>query len=412
MDEELKALEETGVWKAVRVPRGVRVLHTKWVYKTKKDAEGAAERLKARLAACGNEQEFGVNYSITFSAVMNMGSVKLILCLAKKWRVPAKHGDVSNAYVKADKEVDLDIYIHLLQGMKISEEMRERLGVASDEELGLELKKALYSLKQAGRLWSKLLHQKLVSVGFEQSLTEMCIYFRWRQGEVVVVGVYVDDLLVTGTKTEAVDAFFGDLADLSVKNLGVASKFLSMRVTYADDDGCHLDQEVMITDMLKEFDMEAAHAARTPIGAEWNEEDNTKALPAARVGAGVTIKRFQSLVGSLMWVARCTRSDIAFAVHKASRKMHSPSLGDYRLAKRILRYLAGTKELRLRMKGSGRRSEAFEVVAYSDPDFAGDKQDKKSVTGGVVTLDGMPVIWVSKAVSRCLRWRPDIRQRP
>lgn len=111
---------------------------------------------------------------------------------------------------------------------------------------------------------------------------------------------------------------------------------------------------------------------------------------------GVTVTMFQSLMGSLMWVARCTRTEIAFAVHKASRKMHNPSVGDWKLAKRNFRYLTGTKEVRLQMKGTKERNEAFDVVAFSDADFAADKQARKSVTGGLVTLDDMPVSWVCK----------------
>eukprot|EP00644_Phytophthora_capsici_P011049 jgi/Phyca11/110264/e_gw1.18.56.1 len=111
MTEELRALEANGVWQVVKAPSGVRALHTKWVYKTKLDAGGGVERLKARLVACGNEQEFGVNYDVTFADVMGPSSVKIILALARKWRVPAKHGDVPNAYVKADKETELEIFV-------------------------------------------------------------------------------------------------------------------------------------------------------------------------------------------------------------------------------------------------------------------------------------------------------------
>ncbi|KAE9008429.1 hypothetical protein PR001_g15331 [Phytophthora rubi] len=57
----------------------------RWVYKTKMDAEGTIKRLKARLVACGNEQEFGVDYSVAFSAVIEMSSVKLIFVLARTW---------------------------------------------------------------------------------------------------------------------------------------------------------------------------------------------------------------------------------------------------------------------------------------------------------------------------------------
>jgi hypothetical protein len=104
-------------------------------------------------------------------------------------------------------------------------ELLVKLGVTSPNELVLELRKALYGLKQAGRIWSKLLHKKRIGIGFTQSLVDMCVYFRLRAGVLLVVGVYVDDLLVTGTEQAAVDAFFGELDSLSIKDLGCAHKF-------------------------------------------------------------------------------------------------------------------------------------------------------------------------------------------
>lgn len=59
----------------------------------------------------------------------------------------------------------------------------------------------------------------------------MCVYCRLSEGVLGVVGVYVDDLLVTGTQQDALDAFFGELTGLAIKDLGTVSKFLSMRVT-------------------------------------------------------------------------------------------------------------------------------------------------------------------------------------
>ena len=72
-------------------------------------------------------------------------------------------------------------------------------------------------------------------------------------------------------------------------------------------------------------------------------------LPVFGGDGVVTVKVFQSLVGSLLWISRCTRPDIAFAVHKASRRTNNPTMGDYKLAKKIARYLSGTKTLRLSM---------------------------------------------------------------
>ncbi|GMF42894.1 unnamed protein product [Phytophthora fragariaefolia] len=227
MAEELRALEDNGVWRVVRKPKGAHALHTKWVYKTKMDAEGAIERLKARLQ---READLRARQEVAS---------------------PAKHGDVPNAYVKADKGAELDIFLRLPRGMVIPEDVRKRLGVANDSELVLELLKALYGLKQADRLWNQLLHKTLIKLGFAQSLTDMCVYYRRREGVLVVVGVYVDDPLVRGMEQQAVDAFFGELTELSIKDLGPASKFLGMRVSYNEDEGSDLDQELAIEEMLQ-----------------------------------------------------------------------------------------------------------------------------------------------------------------
>ncbi|GMG15097.1 unnamed protein product [Phytophthora fragariaefolia] len=96
-----------------------------------------------------------------------MTSVKLILV------IPAKHHDVPNAYVKAEKEVELDIFLRLQRGTAIPEDVRKCLGVDTDSELVLELVKALYGLKKTSRLWNQFLHKTLSNVGFEQGRTDL-----------------------------------------------------------------------------------------------------------------------------------------------------------------------------------------------------------------------------------------------
>ena len=133
-------------------PKGAHVLHNKWVYKTKNDANGDIERYKARLAVCGNEQVFGVDYTLTFAAFMYWGTVKLILVLSRRWNVPARHGDIPNAYVKAEQDKDLNIYMRVPSGMQIGQGVLEQHGVKHTKHLALLLEKSLYGLKQAGRL--------------------------------------------------------------------------------------------------------------------------------------------------------------------------------------------------------------------------------------------------------------------
>lgn len=82
MKEEIEALQSNDVRTIVKRAPGMHALHTKWVYKTKTSAQGDLERLKARLVACGNEQMLGVDYTLTFAAVMYLSTVKVILALA------------------------------------------------------------------------------------------------------------------------------------------------------------------------------------------------------------------------------------------------------------------------------------------------------------------------------------------
>ena len=177
-------------------------MHSKWVYKTKTTTYGKLERHKARLVACGNEQIFGVDYALTLTAIMNMTTVKMIIALAATWGVPAKHGDVPNVYVKAEKEQHLEIKMHVPKGMTIGKDKLKELRVDSDAEVVLELNKSFYGLKQAGRLWIQLLHNRLEEADLTRCISDMCLYYRRDAAGVVIVGVYVDDLLVTGTTRE------------------------------------------------------------------------------------------------------------------------------------------------------------------------------------------------------------------
>ena len=83
-------------------------------------------------------------------------------------------------------------------------------------------------------------------MGFVQFYTDICLYFNRNQSGTTIVGVYVDDLLVTGTNTTFVDQFFQDMHVLEVKDLGIVTKFLGMGVTYDDKNGYALEQKQCI----------------------------------------------------------------------------------------------------------------------------------------------------------------------
>ena len=150
MQEELQALEENGVCRLVKRPKGAMYCIRSESIRQKTNAGGILERLKARLVDCGNEQVFGVDYQLTFAAVMNVSAVKVILALAAICGVPAKHGCIPNVCVKADKKEHQAFLLHVYQAKDVSADTLRKLGVEHKKNVALELYKSLYGLNQAG----------------------------------------------------------------------------------------------------------------------------------------------------------------------------------------------------------------------------------------------------------------------
>ncbi|KAI9907199.1 hypothetical protein PsorP6_003401 [Peronosclerospora sorghi] len=103
------------------------------------------------------------------------------------------------------------------------------------------------------------------------------------------------------------------------------------------------------------------------------------------------IKSFQSLVGSLLCISRCTRPDISFVLHRATGRTHAPTIGDCTVAKRILKYLKGTSGLRLKLVHDEKLPLALRITCYSKADFAAGNEDRKSVNGMVIFVNGIVV---------------------
>jgi hypothetical protein len=99
-------------------------------------------------------------------------------------------------------------------------------------KLVLKLMKNIYGLKQAGRLLHQMLSDKLRELKYEQSNVDMCIYHKIMKSALILVGVYVDDLLVTSNEANLIDEFFDQMKAFDVKDLGTAAKFLGIKVEY------------------------------------------------------------------------------------------------------------------------------------------------------------------------------------
>jgi hypothetical protein len=196
------------------------------VFKLKRDEFGAIIKHKARLVARGFLQREGIDFDDAFAPVARMDSVRLLALAAQEgWRV--HHMDVKSAFLNGDLK---EVYVHQPPGFAILDK----------EGKVLRLRKALYGLRQAPRAWNAKLDSTLWRMGFEQSPHEAAVYRRGNGGNVLLVGIYVDNLVITGTNDTEVAAFKEEMkVTFQMSDLRPFSFYLGIEV-HQDDFGITL----------------------------------------------------------------------------------------------------------------------------------------------------------------------------
>jgi hypothetical protein len=285
--------------------------------------------------------------------------------------------DFNNAFINAP--IDGTIYVQQPEGF----EQRAPGGAP----LVLLLRRSLYGLAQSPRLWCKEVSEQLAELGYVASPVDPCVFVHLRSG--VVLLLYVDDLLLTGTSNSTVlTAAVAELARrCSVKNLGAVQWFLGMSV--AVTPGCVVvDQDAYVRILLDRFGMLACNSSATPAAVGSGGEKGEQVLTAPEA------LRYRSLVGGLLYVAVNTRPDIAHTVMSLARYMQGPTSAHWQRARRVLRYLRGNPG------GLVYTQQQFATLeAFADASFATDNNSGKSTTGFVLLLSGAAVSWRSKLQS-------------
>jgi hypothetical protein len=147
-----------------------------------------------------------------------------------------------------------------------------------------------------------------------------------------------------------------------------------------------MSQRTMILNLIEHFGLKNAKPVGTPIAEVVLTAEDLNLLSAQETSL------FRTMAGALLWIARCTRPDIAFAVHQMTHRTHAPRMCDFKMGKRILRYLAGTSEYRLDISRMN-EDTTIRLELYTDADWASECTDRKSINGALMYLNGMLVSW-------------------
>ena len=245
---------------------------------------------------------------------------------------------------------------------------------------------------QAPRAWNKRIDSFLIEAGFTKCVSEHGVYVNdTDRVSRIIMCLYVDDLLITGADEVKIRKVKSKLMqEFEMSDLGNLSYFLGMEFKDTSE-GVFLHQKKYAQDILKRFKMSNCNAAATPLetGAKLKKETDDKFVSATL---------YKQIIGSLRYLCN-TRPDICQSVGLLSRFMEKPQECHLTAVKRVLRYIKGTIDHGVLMPKKKKNGSDAEVYGYTDSDFSGDQDEKKSTAGHIFMIEGAPISWSSRKQS-------------
>lgn len=367
INDEIAAHNKNGTWKLVPKNSGIDEIDSKWIFKVKQNADGTVNRFKARLVARGFTQQPGVDYAEVFAPVVRMESIRLLFSVAAQYKLSYKQFDVATAFLYGT--VDRELYLKPPKGIDVPPNHT------------LRLIKSLYGLKQAPRCWSKRVSEVLRKFEMKPSFSDPCVFIS-SQESMLYLALYVDDGLIFGKNTKAIDSLLGQLTkEFMVKTVD-SSCFIGVEILKLEDGSFFLHQRGYINRMLHKFGMDDSKSLSTPleVGHGLNDTRILEAEPITEVP-------YAEAIGSLLYCAIATRPDISHALSLLSKYNGRPRMIHWKGAKRVLRYLKGTSDYGLLY----RSVDEPVISCYSDADHASDHENRRSISGLVIFLCTGPI---------------------
>ena len=381
MQEEFDSLIENQTWRLLATPADRISLGGKWVFRLKRGPGGEITRFKARWVVKGFQQQEGIDYNQTFASVVKPMSYKSIFAIAaaRDWEI--EQMDVRTAFLYGD--IEEEIYVQQPTGFID----------AILPNYSCLLKKALYGTRQGPRIWYRTLAEFLTSCGFRPINADLSVFAK----KGIILAIYVDDLLLVGASRSDIQNIKDSLKKrFRMVDLGSASYYLGMTVTRDRTNHIlRLGQVGYLEQVLRTHGMWDSKPVATPM------DSSLVAAATDHQCANEFRLQYQSAVGSLMYAMLGTRPDIAFAVSVVSRHASNPDSLHWQAVKRILRYLKGSLKLQLTFRGP------LQVLSgYSDADWAGDHDTRRSTSGFVFNIGSGAISWSAKrqptvALSSC-----------
>ncbi|KAJ9555126.1 hypothetical protein OSB04_009740 [Centaurea solstitialis] len=381
MKAEMQSMYDNQVWELTDLPQHCKAVGRKWVFKKKTDMDGNVHTFKARLVAKGFTQTHGIDYDETFSPVAMLKSIRILMAISAYFNYEIWQMDVKTVFLNG--KLTEDVYMEQPEGF---EDPKNPNKVC-------KLLKSIYGLKQASRSWNLHFDDRIKEFGFTKSEFEPCVYTKFSGSIVTFLVLYVDDILLIGNDVPTLQSVKSWLRKcFQMKDLGEAAYILGIKI-YRNRSKrlIGLSQSTYIDKILKKFRMDESKKgfipmqhgivlSKTQCPVSSQDQDKMKSVPYA------------SAIGSIMYAMLCTRPDVAYSVSVTNRYQQNPGEPHWVAVKNILKYLRRTKEMFLVFGGT---EDEISVTGYSDASFQTDRDDFRSQSGYVFTLNGGAISWKS-----------------
>ncbi|PNX80439.1 copia-type polyprotein [Trifolium pratense] len=240
-------------------------------------------------------------------------------------------------------------------------------------------------LKQAPRAWYSKIESYFTEEKFQKCPHEYTFFIKkYSEKNMLIVSLYVDDLIFTGSNEGMFEEFKTSMkSKFSMIDLGKMRFFLGVEVKQFSE-GIFICQQKYVKELLLRFKMDQCNKVCSPMvpGNKLIRDENGKFVDATN---------YRQMTGCLMYLL-ATRPDLTFYICLVARYMERPTEIHLAAIKIIMRYLKGTMDLGIWYK----RNEKKKLVGWSDSDYAGDLDDRKSTSGYVYMLGSSAISWSSK----------------
>lgn len=365
--DELKSIEEHGVWKLVDRTPDMNVLGSKFVYKLKRHPDGTIDKFKVRLVAQGFKQKQGVDYQQIFATTAAMQAIRMALWVAVFYKFEIWKLDIKTFFLYGDLEER--IFMRQPQGYEVGNKV-------------CELSKALYGLKQSMRCALKCLTDQLALQGIYPLKTDQNIFFRKDDQGVVIMSAWVDDVLLFASSVSVGNKVVEGLRhkfELSVDEN--PSDYLQLQFSRDKENRqSKLYQTGYIERLAENYNIGKGDGLKIPFTT------TNDLLPLKDMVLDQSVP-FMELVGSLIWLLK-TRPDVSIYISIIARYMSKYDRSVFAKAMRLLRYLYGTKDMGLVYDESGSIEHEYgkgvRIEFEVDSDFGGRLElGGKSTTGWI-----------------------------